>query len=199
MSCPERGSRGSTRPHTTLTAPSRSALSATCSPSGVTPRPAVAEHFNCSEWLVDRHVEAGHGARTALRCGDAAITYEELLDAVSAASGGLRGLGVRPEERVVMILRDGIELAIAILAVMRIGAVALPVNTLLPPRDLAAIARDARARCAIVSADAIPVIAALTADAPDLTALVRVGPSDGSDATGALWSEVLASGGNGGA
>jgi benzoate-CoA ligase family protein len=159
----------------------------------------VAEHFNCSEWLVDRHVGAGHGARTALRCGDAAITYEELLDAVSAASGGLRGLGVRPEERVVMILRDGIELAIAILAAMRIGAVALPVNPLLPPRDLAAIARDARARCAIVSADAIPVIAALIADAPDLTALVRVGPSDGSDATGALWSEVLASGGNGGA
>ena len=47
----------------------------------------MAEHFNCSEWLVDRHVEAGHGARTALRCGDAAITYAELLDAVSAASG----------------------------------------------------------------------------------------------------------------
>jgi benzoate-CoA ligase family protein len=159
----------------------------------------VAEHFNCSEWLVDRHVEAGHGARTALHCGDLAITYEELLDAVRAASSGLRGLGVRPEERVVMIVRDGPELAIAILAAMRIGAVALPVNPLLPPRDLAAIARDARARCAIVAADAIPVIAALAADTPDLAALVRVGPSTGSDAAGSLWSEVLAGGGDGSA
>ena len=51
----------------------------------MTPRPAVAEHFNCSEWIVDRHVEAGHGARTEFHLGDAAITYEEFLDAVSAA------------------------------------------------------------------------------------------------------------------
>src|ERR1700687_3182702 len=105
MPCRGRVSPGSTRRRTTPTVPSRSALSTTCGPSGTTQRRAVAEHFNCSEWLVDRHVEAGHGARTALHCGDAAITYEELLNAVRAASGGLRGLGVRPEERVVMILR----------------------------------------------------------------------------------------------
>ena len=102
--------------------------------------------FNCSEWLVDRQVEAGHGARTALLCGDATLSYQDLLDSVRAAAGGLRRLGVRPEERVMMILRDGPELAVAILAAMRVGAVALPVNPLLPPRDLVAIARDARAR-----------------------------------------------------
>ena len=85
------------------------------------------------------------------RCGDASATYDELLDLVVSAAGGLRGLGVRPEERVLMILRDGPELAVAILAAMRIGAVALPVNPLLPPRDLVAIARDSRARCAIVA------------------------------------------------
>jgi len=82
----------------------------------------MTDHFNCSEWLVDRQVAAGYGARTALLSGDTAITYEELLDAVRAASGGLRRLGVRPEERVLMILRDGPELAISILAAMRIGA-----------------------------------------------------------------------------
>jgi benzoate-CoA ligase family protein len=159
----------------------------------------MADHFNSSEWLVDRQVVAGHGARTALRCGDAVITYAELLDAVKAASGGLRRLGVRPEERVLMILRDGPELAIAILAAMRIGAIALPVNPLLPPRDLVAIARDARARCAIVAADATALIAALTENATDLATLVQVGPSDGGDAAGPLWSEVLAGGGNGSA
>jgi benzoate-CoA ligase family protein len=157
----------------------------------------MGDHFNASEWLVDRQVEAGHGARTALRCGDVAMNYEELLDAVRAASGGLRSLGVRPEERVMMTLRDGPELAMAILAAMRIGAVALPVNPLLPPRDLVAIARDARARCAIVSADAAALIAALTEGAPDLTTLVRVGPGDSGDPAGPLWSEVIAGGGDG--
>ena len=155
------------------------------------------DRFNCSEWLLDRHVQAGHGARTALRCGDASVSYEELLDSVRAAAGGLRGLGVRPEERLVMVLRDGPELAIAILAAMRIGAVALPVNPLLPPRDLVAIARDARARCAIVAADATTLITALTEDAPDLATLIRVGHGDQGDAAGPLWTEIVAAGGAG--
>ena len=40
----------------------------------------MAEHFNCCEWLVDRHVAAGNGARTRFVTGDATITYAELLE-----------------------------------------------------------------------------------------------------------------------
>jgi benzoate-CoA ligase family protein len=157
----------------------------------------VAEHFNCTEWLVDRHVEGGNGARVAFLSGDSAISYAELLDTVVAAAGGLRGLGVRPEERVLIVLRDSVELGVAILAAIRIGAVALPVNPLLPARDLVTIARDSRARWAIVAADAAPLIAALSSDAPDLAALVRVGA--GPAGAGPLWSELIAAGGDGGA
>ena len=65
-------------------------------------RTQVADHFNCSEWLVDRHVAAGRAHRTALTSGDASATYDELLDLVVSAAGGLRGLGVRSEERVLI-------------------------------------------------------------------------------------------------
>ena len=157
----------------------------------------MAEHFNCCEWLVDRHVAAGNGARTALLSGDATITYDELLASVVGAAGGLRRLGVRSEERVLIVLRDGPELAVAILAAMRIGAVALPVNPLLPARDLAAIARDSRARWAIVPGDAGGLIGALTSEARDLTALVRVGPGPDDDGRGPRWADVLAAGGDG--
>ena len=156
----------------------------------------MAEHFNASEWLVDRHVEAGAGARVALLSGDATISYEELLDSIRAAAGGLRRLGVRPEERVMMILRDGPDLAIAILAAMRIGAVALPVNPLLPSRDLLAIARDARARWAIVAGDATTLTAALAEDAPDLVSAIRVGPGSSDSDAAPLWSDILATGGD---
>ena len=158
----------------------------------------MAERFNVSEWLVDRHVEAGHGGRTALRWGDAAISYAELLDGVTAAAGGLRRLGIRPEERVMLVLRDSPELATAILATIRIGAVALPVNPLLPSRDLVAIARDARARCVLVAGDAPPLLAAFTTEAPDLISVIRVGAgSGGAAAAGPLWAELLAEGGDG--
>ncbi len=150
----------------------------------------MTDQFNASEWLLDRNLAAGHGDRTALLHGDATITYAELARGVRGAASGLRHLGVRPEERVLMILRDGPELATGILAAMRIGAVALPVNPLLPPRDLLAIARDSRARCAIVAGDADAVIDALRTEASQLTALIRVA----ADGDGPLWSDVLAGG-----
>jgi benzoate-CoA ligase family protein len=150
----------------------------------------VAELFNASEWLLDRNLAAGHGDRTVLLHGDATTTYAELERGVRGAASGLRRLGVRPEERVLMILRDGPELATAILAALRIGAVALPVNPLLPSRDLVAIARDSRARCAIVAGDAGALTSALRTEAPQLTALIRVA----ADGDGPLWSDVLAGG-----
>jgi benzoate-CoA ligase family protein len=159
----------------------------------------VADPFNACEWLVDRHVQAGAGERVALLSGDERLTYAQLLDAVQAAAAGLRRLGVRPEERVMLVLRDRPELAIGILAAMRIGAVAMPVNPLLPARDLVTISRDARARFAVVDAAAQPLLAVLAAGAPDLAAVVRVGAGgDGdSEPAGPPWSELLSAGGNG--
>jgi benzoate-CoA ligase family protein len=158
----------------------------------------MADRFNSCEWLVDRHVEVGAGTRIAFVSGDQEITYSELLDAVRAAAAGLRRLGVRPEERVMLVLRDGPELATGILAAMRIGAIAMPVNPLLPPRDLLGIARDSRARCAIVDGAAHALLAALGTDAPDLTSVIRVGTLAGGDAesSGPLWSELIAEGGD---
>jgi benzoate-CoA ligase family protein len=159
----------------------------------------MAESFNSCAWLVDRHVEAGAGERVALVSGDHELTYAELLGAVQAAAAGFRHLGVRPEERVLLVLRDGPELATGILAAIRIGAVAMPVNPLLPARDLVAIARDSRARCAVVDAAAQPLLAALAADAPDLSTVVRVGVAAAGDraSSGPLWSELVGGGGDG--
>lgn len=159
----------------------------------------MAETFNACEWLVDRHVAAGNGHAVAFLCGDERMTYAELLESVQAAAAGLRRLGVRPEERVLLILKDSTEVAIGILAAMRIGAVALPVNPLLPPRDLLAIARDSRARCAVVDGAAHPLLAALAADAPDLSAVVRVGAIDDAavESAGPRWADLVAAGGNG--
>jgi benzoate-CoA ligase family protein len=173
-------------------------LASISTPYGSRRSASITDSFNSCEWLVDRHVEAGTGERVALVSGDRELTYAELLEAVEAAAAGFRGLGVRPEERVMLVLRDGPELATGILAAMRVGAVAMPVNPLLPPRDLLAIARDSRARCAVVESAAQPLLAALASDAPDLTAIVRVGTAPGGDAetSGLHWSELIAEGGD---
>jgi benzoate-CoA ligase family protein len=132
--------------------------------------------FNACEYLLDRRVEAGDGSRVAIRCRGESITYDELLERVCRVGSGLRALGVRPEERVALALLDGPEFAAAFLGAMRIGAVPLSLNPLLPGRDLGLIVADGRARVAIVSAErAETAVPGLVAGAPELTDVVLTG------------------------
>ena len=131
--------------------------------------------FNAAEYFLDRHVQAGRGDRLALRVHGRSLTYADLLAAACAAAGGLRRLGVRPEERVLLVLLDGVEFVATFLGAMRLGAVPVPVNPLLPGPDLASIAADARAGVAVLSGEKAAVAADLAAGAPELTALVVTG------------------------
>ncbi|MBI2766964.1 MAG: benzoate-CoA ligase family protein [Chloroflexi bacterium] len=153
--------------------------------------------FNASEYLVDRQVAAGNGDRVAIRCRGESITYAGLLQRVEMAASGLRRLGVRPEERVVLVLLDGPEFVAAFLGAMRIGAVPLPLNPLLPGADLALSAADARARIAIVSAErAATALPGLAGGAPELTDVVATGA--GAESPGRVrihrWDDALAAG-----
>src|SRR5579884_22999 len=150
--------------------------------------------FNACEYLLDRHVQAGDGGRVAIRCRGESISYAELLERVCAVAGGLRALGVRPEERVALALLDGPEFAAAFLGALRIGAVPVSLNPLLPGRDLGLTVADARARVAIVSAErSEAAVPGLVAGAPELTDLVLTG--DGTADVDRVrvhrWREVM--------
>jgi len=69
----------------------------------------IPETFNVATWFVDRNVALGRGSRVAIECGDQRITYEQVLANVNRVGSGLRQLGVRPEERVALLLFDGPE------------------------------------------------------------------------------------------
>jgi benzoate-CoA ligase family protein len=152
------------------------------------------ELFNACEYLVDRRVEAGDGERVALRVRGQSVTYGELLAQVSRAAAGLRDLGVGPEDRVLLVLLDGSEFVTAFLAALRLGAIPLPLNPLLPGGDLALAASDARARVAVVSFERASVAADLVAGAPELERLVVAGDFASLEAVRIdvhWWDELL--------
>ena len=167
--------------------------------------------FNASEWLLDRHIEDGRGARVAVRYRAETYTYREVLDQVEQVAGSLRAAGVRPEERVAMVMLDSIEFIACFLGAMRIGAVPLPVNPLLPGRDLGVVIADSRARVVVVSAERAGSVADLVAGAPELEMIVFTtsrGDDDaasvsqatnavGSKVTVTSWSGFTATGGDG--
>lgn len=152
--------------------------------------------FNASTWLLDRHVEEGRGDRTAVLSGDRSLTYAGLLAEVEEVAAGLRGLGVRPEERIAMVMLDSPEFAVMYLGALRIGAVALPINPLLPGRDLGVIVADARARLVVVSSERAASVVDLVAGAPDVERVVLTGETDGIglDVPTHSWADLLAAG-----
>lgn len=133
------------------------------------------EPFNATEYLVDRHVRDGNGDRVAVRTASRALTYAQLAAEVNKVGGGLRELGVRSEERVLMCMLDDIELFVAILATMRIGAIAVPASTMLTGAELAKLVVDSRARVVLASASFSAAVAEAVTVAPDVRHVVFAG------------------------
>lgn len=101
--------------------------------------------------LVDANLEAGREAKTALiTADDTRLTFGDLHAAVNRVATRLRDLGVRREERVLLILDDTPAFPAAFLGAMRIGAVPIPVNFLARPQDFGYFLDDSYAVAAIV-------------------------------------------------
>lgn len=112
---------------------------------------SLPDEFNAAAYFIDRHIQEGRGERIAIECGDEKITYRQLFALVNQTGNGLKRLGVRMEERVLLLLLDTPEFAASFFGAIKIGAVPVPVNTLLKPAEYRYLLNNSRARVAIVS------------------------------------------------
>ena len=103
-----------------------------------------------SEWhnaslIVDRNLEAGREDKVAIYCGDEQVSYGELARRINRFGHALKELGVEQEDRVLLVLNDTPSFPTAFFAAMRIGAVPIPVNTLLDADEYRFFVEDSRA------------------------------------------------------
>ncbi|MHB8499646.1 MAG: benzoate-CoA ligase family protein [Candidatus Acidiferrales bacterium] len=122
------------------------------------------ETFNVATHFVDRNIEEGRGAKVAIECGDERVTYQQLLERTNRAGNILLALGVRPEERVLLLLLDTPEFLYSFFGAIKIGAVAVPVNTQAKPQDYEYILNDCRARVALVSEPLLPYLQSIPSE-----------------------------------
>jgi len=154
----------------------------------------VPEIFNVTTRFVDHHVQVGRGWRVAIECGDVRITYDEVLQHVNRLGSSLRRLGVRPEERVLVLLSDGPEFVYAFFGAIKIGAVVVPLNTLWKAADYQYVIRDSRAGVLIVGSEFLPCIEGLpSADRRCLRHIIVVGSAEATH-THTQFSLLLAQG-----
>lgn len=109
----------------------------------------IPERFNVATFLLDRHLSEGRGDKAALVCRGQSLTYGDVYREVNRLGNGLTDLGVEMENRVVLLSPDLPELVCGLLACMKIGAVPIAANVLLPPADIGYILADSRAKVAI--------------------------------------------------
>lgn len=109
----------------------------------------VSERFNIST-LLDTHLDDGRGDRVAIHSATERVTYGDLYRRVCAFGRALHELGVRPEQRVLLILDDSPAFPVAFLAANRLGAVPVPVNPRSRVADFRFFVEDSYARVVVV-------------------------------------------------
>lgn len=101
--------------------------------------------------LVDANLETGREDKVALiTSGDNTVTFGELHGLVNRVAARLRDLGVRREERILLVLDDTPAFPATFLGAMRIGAVPIPVNFLARPQDFGYFLDDSYAVAAVI-------------------------------------------------
>jgi len=83
------------------------------------------------------HTATRHANRPAVRLDDSVLTYAALDRASASVAGLLRDRGVRPSDRIAVMLPNIPEFAVVYYGVLRAGGVVVPMNPLLKEREVA--------------------------------------------------------------
>lgn len=135
----------------------------------------IPARFNVADWVLDRQVEEGRGANAALVCGERRVDFAELAELSDRAGAALGAVGVRPGERVLLVLADGVDFVAAWYGALKAGAVTAEAYTFLPVKDLAYLLRYSQARAVLVDATTIERVREAVAASPWSHTVLAVG------------------------
>ncbi|MBV8928705.1 MAG: fatty acid--CoA ligase [Mycobacteriaceae bacterium] len=123
-------------------------------------------------------IHAGRTVTTATDDGFREITFADLGKRVARLANGLRGLGVRGDERVATFMWNAQEHLEAYFAVPCMGAVLHTLNIRLSDEQIAWVANDAEDRVVVVDLSLAPQLAGVLAEMPTVRTVVAVGDGD---------------------
>lgn len=123
------------------------------------------------------------------------VSYAQLNELVDRAAAGLTALGVLRGDRVAVLMPKRIEKVAALLAALKAGGIAVPVNALLKAPQVGHILRDSGATALITNSARLPGLLAELGVLSGLRAIVVV-EDPGSETVGGLavvpWSQLIA-------
>jgi len=138
-------------------------------------RESYGRPYNAATEFVDNNVARGLGSKMAFVDPQRSLTYAQLQAQTCRLARALRRMGVRPEERMALILYDTVEFPMAFWSAIRAGIVVIPLNTLLNAEQYAYILADSRAGAIVVAAELLATLRPILDLLPCLRLIVVVG------------------------
>lgn len=132
------------------------------------PTPATitfAPIFNVAVPFIDRHLAEGRSQKVAIRTVAGDVTYGELAERVNRCGHVLRGLGLAPGDRLLMIVNDGPEFFYLFWGAIKTGVIPVPVNTLLRAPDYQYMIDDSACAAVVYSPEYAAEVAPALASA----------------------------------
>ncbi|MGA3307601.1 MAG: benzoate-CoA ligase family protein [Xanthobacteraceae bacterium] len=130
--------------------------------------------YNAVTDFVDAPVARGLGEKIAFIDADRSLSYGEMQARTCRFATALNGLGLRPEERLALLLYDNVDFPVAFWGGVRAGIVVLPLNTLLPAEQYAYILGDSRASAIVVAAPLAKTLLSILDRLPRLRTIILV-------------------------
>lgn len=143
------------------------------------PRMATPAGERCNAGLViERGIAAAGPAKTAYQSRHESLSYEDLRVQANRMGHLLRDMGVRREQRVLLVLDDTTAFPIAFLGALRIGAVPVPVSVREKPEHFRHFVEDSYAHLVVCDAQMLATLQSALAG-QDVRLLAR-GSDDGA-------------------
>ena len=137
------------------------------------------EFFNATDYFVDRNIRQGRGHKVAVYTEYRNYTYNDMQKMTNKTANALRDLGVRFDDRILMLMLDVPQFYAIFWGAIRIGAVPIPVNTMLTPDDYEYYLNDSRARVLVISDELLPIISQISGELYYLRDLIVISETQG--------------------
>ncbi|QDL53858.1 acyl-CoA synthetase [Rhodoferax aquaticus] len=159
----------------------------------------VPRHFNMAQACSARWAAAPGASKRIAVCAYSTgakaqnYSYAELQSQANRLSNVLVGLGVQRGDRVAIVMPQCFETAVAYMAVLQMGAVAMPLSMLFGPEALEFRLHNSEAVVAICDATNLDALATARAACPALKSVIGVGPASATQQGGTLnFAKALA-------
>ena len=138
------------------------------------------EHFNVADYFIDRNIRQGRGHKIAIYSENRNYTYNDIQKMVNKTANAMHDLGLRIEDKVMILMLDIPQFFAIFWGAIKIGAIPIPVNTMLTPSDYEFYLNDSRSRCLAVSEELLPLVNGIKGDLPYLRDIIVLSEKEGA-------------------